>query len=234
VPVPHILLADDSQSLLGWNFVLMTKLHGSVLRLLEPTLTPDQQAAVYMQIGQLLREFHRIPIYAFGYIGASGIGTAHATNYNYLSFQFDTKFKEFSNHGGGPVLAQRVSRYVAERAHLLEECCHPVLCHNDLHSGNLLADTRASRARLSGVLDFEGALAGDALMDVAKALYYLNNETRNALLQGYGDMGRRHWSQTLDFFHLYFVLELWCWMAHIGNCSPLDDLARDLERHSAL
>jgi hypothetical protein len=70
-------------------------------------------------------------------------------------------------------------------------------------------------------------------MDVAKALYYLNAEARTALLEGYGDIGRAHWSQTLDLYHLYFVLELWCWMAQIGNHQRLDKLALDLEHFSA-
>jgi aminoglycoside phosphotransferase (APT) family kinase protein len=87
---------------------------------------------------------------------------------------------------------------------------------------------------LTGVLDFEGALAGDPLMDVAKALFYLADDTKAALLHGYGDMGRRHWSETLDLYHLYFVLELRCWMAQIGNKEPLDKLASDLERCSAV
>jgi hygromycin-B 7''-O-kinase len=234
VSVPQILLADDSQRLLDLNFVLMTKLDGSILRRLEPTLSSNQQTSVYLQIGQLLREFHRIPMDAFGYIGPNGIWTAHSTSYNYLSFQFDKKLKEFSHYGGAPVLAQRIGRYVAERAHLLEECSDPVLCHNDLHSGNLIADTSEGRVRLTGVLDFEGALAGDPLMDVAKAIYYLGNETKNALLQGYGDTERRLWPQTLDFFRLYFALELWCWMAQIGDSNPRDDLERDLERLSTL
>ncbi len=109
-----------------------------------------------------------------------------------------------------------------------------VLCHNDLHAGNVLAQITEGGVRLSGVLDFEGALAGDhPLMDVAKALYYLNAEARNAVLEGYGDTGRQHWSQTLDLYHLYFVLELWCWMAQIGNHQPLDKLALDLEHFSA-
>jgi hypothetical protein len=60
-------------------------------------------------------------------------------------------------------------------------------------------------------------------MDVAKALYYLADDTKTALLQGHGGMGRRHWSETLHLYHLYFVLELWCWMAQIGN-TPLDKL----------
>jgi aminoglycoside phosphotransferase (APT) family kinase protein len=234
VPAPRILLADDSKRLLGLNFILMTKLAGSILGRLEPTLTQDQLVFAYRQIGLLLREFHRIPMEAFGYIGPSGIWTAYLTNHDYLSFQFDRKLKEFTDRGGAAGLAQRIAAHVSKRAHLLRECYHPVLCHNDLHAGNVLAEVTEGGVRLSGVLDFEGALAGDPLMDVAKALYYLNAEARNALLEAYGDTGRQNWSQTLDFYRLYFVLELWCWMAQIGNEQPLDKLALDLERSSAV
>jgi aminoglycoside phosphotransferase (APT) family kinase protein len=232
-PVPRIMLADDSKRLLGLNFILMTMLEGSILGRLEPTLTQDQRVSAHKQIGLLLREFHRIPMEAFGYIGASGISTAHLTNHDYLSFQFDRKLKEFTERGGSAGLAQRIAAHVSKRAHLLCECSHPVLCHNDLHAGNVLAEITEGGVRLSGVLDFEGALAGDPLMDVAKALYYLNAEARNAVLEGYGDTGRQHWSQTLDLYHLYLVLELWCWMAQIGNHQPLHKLALDLERFSA-
>jgi aminoglycoside phosphotransferase (APT) family kinase protein len=41
--------------------------------------------------------------------------------------------------------------------------------------------------RLSGILDFDGALAGDPLMDVAKALHYVGAEAKAALLKGYED-----------------------------------------------
>ena len=108
-----------------------------------------------------------------------------------------------------------------------------MLCHNDLHAGNLLATITEGTFRLTGVLDFEGALAGDPLMDVAKALYYLGDKPKRALLDGYGDMEREHWAETLDLYHLYFVLELWCWMAQIGNTQSLDKLASDLEHCSA-
>lgn len=233
VPVPRILLADDSKRLLGLNFILMTKLAGSILGGFESTLTNGQRVSAYRQIGLLLREFHRIPMEAFGYIGASGILTAHSTNHAYLSFQFDRKLKEFTDRGGAIRLAQRIAAHVSRRADLLRECSHPMLCHNDLHVGNLLAEITKGDVRLSGVLDFEGALAGDPLMDVAKALYYLDAGARDALLEGYGDTGRQHWQQALDLYHLYFVLELWCWMAQIGNQQPLGRLAMDLERCSA-
>jgi len=234
VPIPRILLADDSKQIVALNFILMTKLDGEILAGIEPTLTSDELLSSYSQIGKLLRELHRLPMQAFGYIGPNGILTEHATNQTYLSVQFDRKLKEFTERGGALGLSRRVDEYVARWAHLLQECTRPVLCHNDLHAGNLLADFTAGSLHLTGVLDFEGALAGDPLMDVAKALYYLSDDTKKALLEGYGDMGRRRWSETLALYHLYFVLELWCWMAQIGTREPLDKLASDLERCSAM
>jgi len=232
VTAPRILFADDTKQLLGLNFLVMTKLDGSILGPLESTLSSEQLHSAYMQIGQLLREFHRIPMEAFGYIGPKGIWTAHSTNRAYLTGRFERKLAQFTERGGSADIAQRVAGYAADRAQLLDACSGAVLCHNDLHAGNLLVTIKGA-VRLSGVLDFEGALAGDPLMDVAKTLFYLDENTRRAVLQGYGNMARDCWSETLELYHLYFVLELWCWMAEIGNTQLLDKLSADLARYSA-
>jgi aminoglycoside phosphotransferase (APT) family kinase protein len=233
VPAPRILFADDTKSLLPLSFILMTKLDGSGLGQLEKGLTSKQLAAAYVQIGQLLREFHRIPMEAFGYIGPTGIWTAHSSNHDYLTAQFQRKLTEFAERGGKAELAQRVAGHVAARAQLLKGCSQAVLCHNDLHAGNLLAMIENEGPRLTGVLDFEGALAGDPLMDVAKALYYLDEACTRALLDGYGALDRERGSETLDLYRLYFVLELWCWMAQIGKTERLEKLALELEACSA-
>jgi len=236
VPVPRILLADDSKRLLDLNFAVMTRLEGTKLGLggLEETLSAAERLSAYVQIGRLLREFHRIEMDAFGYIGAKGIGTPHATNRLYSTYQFRRKLDEFAERGGDARLAAKVAAHVAAREALLDDCTRPVLCHNDLHAGNLLARVLDGAVCLTGVVDFEGALAGDPLMDVAKAALYLKPEDRCALLDGYGDLDREHGPQTLDLYHLLFVLELWCWMAQLGNRQPLEKLALELERYSPL
>ena len=56
VPVPRVLLADDTKSIVGLNFVLMNKLDGVVFRDLEPGLVASEQFAAYSQMGEVLRQ----------------------------------------------------------------------------------------------------------------------------------------------------------------------------------
>ena len=169
----------------------------------------------------------------FGYIGPNGIWTAHAGNRAYVSSQFENKLAEFAERGGDSALGDRLRAVVIERTQLLEACATAHLCHYDFHSGNILAESRDGSLRLSGVLDFESAIAGDPLMDIAKALYYFTPQDepkKTGLLAGYGALDRGDWQETLDLYRLYATLELWCWMAQIGNREPLARLADELER----
>ena len=91
--------------------------------------------------------------------------------------------------------------------------------------------TQEGAPHLTGIVDFESATSGDPLMDIAKALYYFTAEDapkRDGLLAGYGKIDRPDWQQTLDLYHLYGTLELWCWMAQIGRPERLAHLTREL------
>ena len=236
VAVPRVLLADDTKSVIGLNFVLMDKLDGVVLRTLERRLPDKELFSVYSQMGLVLRQIHRIAMQSFGYIGPNGIWTAHASNRAYMSWQFESKLAEFAERGGDSALGDRLRAVVIERTHLLEACATAHLCHYDFHSGNILAESKDGSLRLSGVLDFESAIAGDPLMDIAKALYYFTpqDEPKKAgLLAGYGALDRGDWQATLDLYRLYASLELWCWLAQIGNQEPLARLADDLGRSAS-
>jgi aminoglycoside phosphotransferase (APT) family kinase protein len=236
VPVPRVLVADDTKSVIGPNFVLMNKLDGAVLRTLEPALSDTELFSAYSQIGQVLRKIHGISMQSFGYIGPNGVWTAHASNRAYMSLQFETKLTEFVERGGNPALGDRLRAIVVERTYLLDACTGARLCHYDFHSGNVLAESNGGTLRLSGILDFESAIAGDPLMDIAKALYYFTPEDepkKAGLLAGYGAIDRGDWQETHDLYRLYATLELWCWMAQFGNREPLDSLAEDLRRSAS-
>lgn len=234
-PVSRILFADDSKSLIAFNYVVLDRLPGSSLADHERDLSEQECFAIYAEMGRLLRDIHAIRLESFGYIGAEGVVTPFATNRAYMSSQFDRKLGGFSALGGMPDVAARLRDYVARSAALLEGCATPHLCHYDFHPGNVLADRQDGALRLTGLVDLENAIAGDPLMDVAKTLNYSVHgvEARRAgLLAGYGPIERPHWQDTVALYEFYGLLELWCWWKQIGDHERADSIMGDLERYA--
>ncbi|MBB4359550.1 aminoglycoside phosphotransferase (APT) family kinase protein [Bradyrhizobium sp. CIR18] len=228
--IPKILLADDTRTAIELNYLLMTRLDGTVLGRREATLSETELFAIYAEMGATLRRINDVMLDSFGYIGPNGVWTAHPSNQAYMSAQFDRKLREFLTRGGDPALAARLRDSVTARQQLFEAAITPRLCHYDFHAGNVLVTSQGA-PRLTGIVDFENATSGDPLMDIAKALYYFTPKDapkRDGLLAGCGQMGRPDWQETLDLYRLYCTLELWCWMAQIGKREALADLTSEL------
>jgi aminoglycoside phosphotransferase (APT) family kinase protein len=204
-PVPAVLAADDSKTLLPHSVVVMTKLEGRRVYSLLDRLDEQALVAINRQIGGILRLLHEVRFDAFGYVGAQGILRAHPTNLDYMRFQFDTKLREFDELGGDADLPRSIERHVNERELRLAGCPRASFCHNDCHYGNVLVVPQGRGWRVSGLLDFENVLAGDPLLDLAKAHCYSSRRSETtlaALARGYGDL-RDDWRQALDLYVLY-------------------------------
>lgn len=181
---------------------------------------------LYREIGALLARLHTIQLDAFGYIGTQGVVEPHESNGAYMRHQFAKKLREHAELGGDETLGARIGAYVAERAQLFDGCAAPSLCHNDCHEGNLIARD----GRIVAVVDFQNAVGGDPLLDLAKCAYYTHRDRETvvaALAQGYGPL-RDGWHDALDLYVLYHQLELWDWFATIGTREPLDSIEHEL------
>lgn len=217
-PVPTILRAEPDTSVIGRAFTVMTRLPGTPL-----AETPvDDIADVYRQLGRFLATLHTIPQPGFGYLTTHVLDPV-PDNTAYMGRQFAKKLREFLELRGDPALHDLVQTSVAERSDLFARCHAPVLCHNDIHEGNVLVQD----GKITGLVDTENALAGDPWLDLAKAHYYgARGDTAKfaALLDGYGvePDGR------LRLYQLYHALELWDWFASIGQTQHLDGIAADL------
>ncbi|HEX7921929.1 MAG TPA: phosphotransferase [Bradyrhizobium sp.] len=80
IPVPRILLADDTGSVIDLSFVLMSKLDGVELSRRDPELSHQEQFAIFAAMGAALRRINEITLDSFGYIGPNGVWTSHKTN----------------------------------------------------------------------------------------------------------------------------------------------------------
>jgi hygromycin-B 7''-O-kinase len=214
-PVPTVLRVEPDPSVIGRAFTVMTHLPGTPL-----SETPvDDPADVYRQLGRLLAAIHTIPQPAFGYVTTHVLDPV-SDNTTYMGRQFARKLREFLELEGDPRLHDLVQSYVAAHSDLFSRCVAPVLCHNDIHEGNLLVED----GKITGLVDVENTLAGDPWLDVAKADYYSRRAQLPALLDGYGALpdGR------LRLYTVYHALELWDWFASTGQPQYLDSIAADM------
>jgi aminoglycoside phosphotransferase (APT) family kinase protein len=211
VPIPRWLALDESRLVLPNRFALMTWLHGAPVRSLIGS--PDIDRA-YRQMGALLRRLHRIPMGAYGYIVGDGIWQPKSTNPEYMDSAFDKAFRQFREFGGDADLMRRLEQEVKLHFDVVTHSVGPVLCHNDLHQGNVLAarDDETGILNLTGVVDFANASAGDQLLDLALALFCCAHEDPQSgepLLAGYGEIQHPDSEGALRLYTLYHRVVMW-------------------------
>ncbi|MCF4121065.1 aminoglycoside phosphotransferase family protein [Antribacter sp. KLBMP9083] len=198
----------------------------------QTTLPPDAERDLFRQVGVIARAIHSVRQAEFGYL-TTRIVDPERDNTAYMSRQFDKKLAEFTDLGGSPGTARRVSERLAADSDLFAWCAGAHLCHNDLHAGNVLVAPDGHGWRVTGIVDVENAIAADPLMDLAKTLQYESRHRSagvlSGLLEGYGDLpGDAH--ERIALYRLYHALELWDWFASNGTTDPLDSIEDDIRQ----
>jgi Ser/Thr protein kinase RdoA (MazF antagonist) len=232
IPIPRWLRVDERRTCIPFRFALTTWLPGATVRSLIGVPGFD---AVCRQMGELLRRLHAIPMTAYGYIVADGIRRPQPTNDEYMRSAFNQAFRQFREQTGEEALTRRLEEKAQSRFDLLQYSAGPVLCHDDLQQGNVLAEYGTNGSlQLTGLIDFGNARAGDALFDLAKALFCCAHEdprSREPVLAGYGEINHPDPEEALWLYTLFHRVVMWCGLTRRGDTSDgpaglLRDLAR--------
>jgi Ser/Thr protein kinase RdoA (MazF antagonist) len=234
IPIPRWLRVDERRTCIPFRFALTTWLPGVTVRSLIGVPGID---AAYRQMGELLRRLHAIPMTAYGYIVADGIRRPQPTNDEYMRSAFNQAFWQFREQAGEETLTRRLEEKAQSRFDLLQYSAGPVLCHDDLQQGNLLAEYGTNGSlQLTGLIDFGNARAGDALFDLAKALFCCAHEdprSREPVLAGYGEINHPDPEEALWLYTLFHRVVMWCGLTRRGDTSDGPaGLLRDLDEMS--
>ncbi len=218
VPIPHWLAVDESRALLPLRYAVMSLLPGEPLR---GFIATPGAADAYRRMGALLRHIHTIPMASYGYIVGDGVFRPKDANADYMQEAFARAFRQFRDRGGDADLSGRLESKALARFDLLAASAGPVLCHDDFQQGNVLVERAATgELTLTGLVDFGNTLAGDALADLAKALFCCAHEDpscREALLAGYGQIDHPDVAGALWLYTLYHRLTMWAWLTRFGD-----------------
>lgn len=186
--VPDVLYHAPSSGPGHRAVTILSLLEGLPLSEASARMDAAQIADAYREMGAALAVVHRIGQEAFGYL-TDRILDPLPDNGSYMRHQFTKKLREFDDLGGERALRDAVARRVEQDGALFDDGTSAVLCHNDLHEGNVLVAQGSDGWRMTGVIDVENAIAADPLIDLAKTDYYSlgrGEPERAALLEGYG------------------------------------------------
>jgi aminoglycoside phosphotransferase (APT) family kinase protein len=177
------------------------------------------------------RELHKVTFDRFSLlldIAESG----HEDNVGLMRERTTAAIAEFRDRSGSEAMARDLEAHFVKNEALFARCTQAVLCHNDFHEANVLVDLAQGEVKITGLIDFENALAADPLFDLAKTQNHARRGselTLAALVDGYGHMPPG-WREPFALYELFHALELRNWYAAGGAGWMLPALERSVRR----
>ncbi|MDF2908136.1 MAG: aminoglycoside phosphotransferase [Herbinix sp.] len=177
IPVPEVVLADFSRSIILADFFFMRKLPGSSFMSQMEALSQEDKDEINRKIGAMNRQINDITGAKFGYYGQKDKQGASW----YLVFS--SILKDAVNDAVRKSIAlpadeKELFLLLAKDKMLFDEVSVPRLIHWDLWAGNVFVKD----GQITGLIDFERCLWGDILMEVGFRSCFQNP----AFIKGYG------------------------------------------------
>ena len=158
VPVPTVLVFDNSKTHAPYTFIIMTKLEGVPLAHVWNNLSTEQQIQVAYDAGRYLAMIHDVSFEGFG-----TLQTLRFTKWFervIAQVESDTTEATYLRQLDASV-AERIRNTFDEHHSMLDIGKQGKLLHGDFQFKNILYH----QGRITGIIDFEWANAGDPCWD---------------------------------------------------------------------
>lgn len=166
-----------------WVFVIFSRLQGTLLADIWPSLELEQKQAIMLQTGQLLRELRRVQFDAEIAIRVDWPA--------YIQELIDGCMARHQRRKMPESLLAQVMPYI-EAAGDFASAGEPRFIHMDIHPWNLMAKQEQGVWKLSGLLDFGDAIVGNSdRLEILTPMIFMaqgNPLLFKSLLQAYGEI----------------------------------------------
>lgn len=183
IPVPKQTILDESKELVPFDVLISEMLPGKNIEMDWPNLDFDQRSRISQEAGKYLSQLHSIQFDFFGELSMKGPFPKTKTWLDFLEAKLQYHLNEA--HQLKILNDEMIKKFWTVFHHyspFLQLVTTASLVHVDFHLGNLLH----YEGRITGVLDFEWAFAGDLLYDYCQ--WYPEEEnwpnSRDSFLKG--------------------------------------------------
>lgn len=168
LPVPEVLLVDTSREAIPLDCILLRRLPGETLARLWERAGDRQRAWYAAQVAEILKTLHAERFPACGGFRSGELVPAPSWQ-AYFEARYERRLRRLRAFPDADrALLDAIEGYWRRRRGVLDDgpAC---LVHRDLHWGNLLAEG----PRLTGILDFEAAVAAPPDYELDQLLRFL-------------------------------------------------------------
>ncbi|MDO7907459.1 aminoglycoside phosphotransferase family protein [Paenibacillus sp. JX-17] len=177
MPVPKVLIHDDTFSLAPAEYFMMEYVEGTPYNKAKPHLSKSEQDVIEEQIGQLNRLLNAVEGTRFGTFLESG--QQKDTWREAFTLMIENVLQDGRDAGVElPVDDEVIEQEIQRRLPYLDEVQVPQLVHWDLWDGNIFVQN----GQVTGLIDFERTIWGDPLIEY----YFGKFAGSDAFLKGYG------------------------------------------------
>jgi aminoglycoside phosphotransferase (APT) family kinase protein len=182
VPVPEILVYDNSRSILDRDFLIMEKLPGRPLSDIDE-ITVDSYNRVLFQVGESLKQIHSIHAEQYGYLGAHHPMKPQLDWLDAFFIMWNSMINDVVECGYYNDTETKMLRELLDsNLPNFDRKTPAMLLHMDVWSQNILIDEEAN---LTGLIDLDRALWGDPEIEFAVLDYCGISEP--SFWHGYGE-----------------------------------------------
>ncbi|MEM7113350.1 MAG: aminoglycoside phosphotransferase family protein [Chloroflexota bacterium] len=200
VPVPKIILFDDSHTLIDHSYMLLERLPG---RPLSDVPTADQNRVLF-QVGQHLAAVHQLTAEQHGYLGEHQPMTPQPNWADAFAIMWHKLIDDIVGVGHYDANESAFMRELFDKRYgLFDRPLTASLLHMDVWSQNILVNDRGD---VTGLLDWDRALWGDVEIEFAVLDYC--GISKRPFWEGYGQArDTSPAAQTRRLFYLLYELQ---------------------------
>ncbi len=213
VPVPEILVFDESREIIGRDYLLMERLPGSPVS--ESRVRNINR--VLNQVGEYLAQVHALHEDRYGYLGAHRPMEPQSRWADAFAVMWEKLIADVVSAGYYSEEESRLMRRLLEsRLPLFDRRVPSSLLHMDVWGQNILVDDSGA---VTGIVDWDRALWGDPEIEFAVLDYCGISEP--AFWEGYGQQrDRSAEAQVRNVFYLLYELQKYIVIRHGRNRNP--------------
>jgi aminoglycoside phosphotransferase (APT) family kinase protein len=212
LPVPTVIDLDTSDKIIPYDYILLEKLPGELLKKLFPKLSENKKKKLAYDLGLSLAKIHSIHFKTVGHFVPNKL----IKDISWTKFIWDTYTSSLKKFKKGKFLnekwIQKIEFFIEENKDLLSVKFKPCLFHSDFNGGNILIQN----GEISGIFDMEWSLSGHNEYELSTMRLKLDviSPYESYFFKGYESKIKRIKNHELfgSFYGVIYWMMIVCWI----------------------